>query len=106
MERDTKDSAGRCTQLEKEFPWIAGEKQLFGNPRSDYNWTVRDPAHVDEEYRGLEEKLKTLTRGLNKRVSRIVVHAASNDAAVKSLTCMCTGIRRKCMSYIAASRRS
>ena len=106
MERDTKDSAGRCSQLEKEFSWIAGEKQLFGNPRSDYNWTVRDPAQVDEEYRGLEEKLKTLTRGLNKRVSRIAVHAASNDAAVKSLTCMWTGIRRKCMRYIAALRRS
>ena len=39
------------------------------NPRSDYNWTVRDPNQVGEEYRTLEEKLKTLTRGLNKRVS-------------------------------------
>lgn len=39
------------------------------NPRSDYNWTVRDPNQVEEEYRTLEDKLKTLTRGLNKRVS-------------------------------------
>ena len=39
------------------------------NPRSDYNWTVRDPGQVENEYRGLEEKLKSLTRGLNKRVS-------------------------------------
>ena len=39
------------------------------NPRSDYNWTVRDPGQVETEYRGLEEKLKSLTRGLNKRVS-------------------------------------
>ena len=30
MEREGRDSAGRCAQLEKEFPWIAGEKQLFG----------------------------------------------------------------------------
>ena len=41
------------------------------NPRSDYNWTVRDPNQVGEEYRTLEEKLKTLTRGLNKRVSTL-----------------------------------
>ena len=39
------------------------------NPRSDYNWTVRDPGQVENEYRGLEEKLESLTRGLNKRVS-------------------------------------
>ena len=42
---------------------------LCRNPRSDYNWTVRDPNQVEEEYRTLEDKLKTLTRGLNKRVS-------------------------------------
>ena len=30
MERDARDSAGRCAALEQEFPWIAGEKQLFG----------------------------------------------------------------------------
>ena len=39
------------------------------NPRSDYNWTVRDPNQVEEEYRTLEDKLKALTKGLNKRVS-------------------------------------
>ena len=30
MERDARDSVGRCAALEQEFPWIAGEKQLFG----------------------------------------------------------------------------
>ena len=30
MERDARDSAGRCAALEQEFPWIAGERQLFG----------------------------------------------------------------------------
>ena len=68
MERDARDSAGRCAALEKEFPWIAGERQLFGRPSSDYDWSARDPDQVQEEYRSLEEKLKTLTRGLNKRV--------------------------------------
>ncbi len=46
---------------------------LCRNPRSDYNWTVRDPNQVEEEYRTLEEKLKALTRGLNKRVSHTEV---------------------------------
>ena len=48
MERESRDSAGRCAQLEKEFPWIAGEKQLFGYAAQPDSPASPMPLHADD----------------------------------------------------------
>ena len=68
MEKDARDSAGVCKQLEKEYLWIASEKRLFGRPGSDYDWTARDPQAAFAEYRQLEQTLQGLSNTLNKKV--------------------------------------
>ncbi len=68
MEKDARDSADVCKQLEKEYPWIGSEKRLFGRPGSDYDWTARDPEAAFAEYKKLEDTLQGLSKSLNKRV--------------------------------------
>lgn len=74
MEKDARDSAGVCKQLEKEYPWISSEKRLFGRPGSDYDWTARDPQAAFAEYRQLEETLQGLSETLNKKVRKLPSH--------------------------------
>lgn len=68
MERDARESADMCAALEKEYPWIASEKRLFGQPGSDYDWAARDAQAAFAEYNKLEETLSGLSKKLNKRV--------------------------------------
>lgn len=68
MEKDARDSAGVCKQLEKEYPWIGSEKRLFGRSGSDYDWTARDPQAAFAEYCQLEDTLQGLSKTLNKKV--------------------------------------
>ncbi|EIE18219.1 RecF/RecN/SMC protein [Coccomyxa subellipsoidea C-169] len=71
MEKDARDSADVCKQLEKEYPWIGSEKRLFGRPGSDYDWTARDPEAAFAEYKKLEDTLQGLSKTLNKRVMQM-----------------------------------
>ena len=77
MEKDARDSADVCKQLEKEYPWIASEKRLFGRQGSDYDWTARDPAAAFADYKKLEETLQGLSKTLNKRVRTRVLIAST-----------------------------
>ncbi|BDA47769.1 Structural maintenance of chromosomes protein 2 [Coccomyxa sp. Obi] len=77
MEKDARDSAGVCKQLETEYPWIGSEKRLFGRAGSDYDWTARDPQAAFAEYRQLEETLQGLSKTLNKKVMQMFDKAES-----------------------------
>lgn len=52
----------------QEFPWIATEKNFFGQPGSDYDFKARDVQATFEEYEAANESLQRLANRVNRKV--------------------------------------
>ncbi|KAI3817894.1 hypothetical protein L1987_11694 [Smallanthus sonchifolius] len=69
METEQKDCSQKVDKLIEKHSWITSEKQLFGRPGSDYDFTSRDPHKARDEF----EKLQAEQAGLEKRVNKKVM---------------------------------
>jgi len=63
-----KDASRFVQQMLKQHAWIATEKQFFGNPKSDYDFSATDPAQANKRFAQLQEDQDRLTKTLNKKV--------------------------------------
>lgn len=83
IERDGKDAKERLQMLEKQHPWIATEKALFGKAGSDYDWAARAPEDALRELTALEAEHEKLGKSVNKKVLAMFDTA---EAEAKELT--------------------
>jgi hypothetical protein len=62
-------SADRFVQSMKEMhPWILTEKQFFGHPGTDYDFSARDPKAAGAQLKALEAEQAALSKRVNKKV--------------------------------------
>ncbi|EFJ04936.1 hypothetical protein SELMODRAFT_137981 [Selaginella moellendorffii] len=69
METDQRNSADTLQKLRKDHKWIDTEKQFFGKPGTDYDFSSRDPKSAREEL----ERKKAEQNNLGKRVNTKVM---------------------------------
>ena len=83
MEKEAAESREHLTRLTEEHPWIASERQLFGQTGSDYDWAARDPAEAHAELTAAEEAQATLSKRINKKVIAMFDKAESEFKALQ-----------------------
>ena len=52
----------------QDFPWIAEQKQFFGQPSSDYDFAAADVDKMFEDYEKGDEMVKRLQNKVNRKV--------------------------------------
>ncbi|KAL0051178.1 hypothetical protein WJX82_003135 [Trebouxia sp. C0006] len=68
MQKDIAEAEDHCKRLQKEFPWIATEKDFFGKPGSDYDFEAQDVQAAFEEYEAANQSLQRLANKVNRKV--------------------------------------
>ncbi|XP_054034949.1 structural maintenance of chromosomes protein 2 [Dryobates pubescens] len=64
-QQDTDDAAFTISKIMEEHPWIASEKQFFGQPGTAYDFKANDPKDVAVKLQKLQEKKDVLSKRVN-----------------------------------------
>ncbi|XP_054253606.1 structural maintenance of chromosomes protein 2 [Indicator indicator] len=65
--QDIDDAASKINKMMKEYPWIASEKQFFGQPDTAYDFKANNPKDVAVKLQKLQEKEDGLSKSVNLR---------------------------------------
>ncbi|DBA81803.1 hypothetical protein WJX77_004664 [Trebouxia sp. C0004] len=80
MQKDIAEAEDHCKRLQKEFPWIATEKDFFGKPGSDYDFEAQDVQAAFEEYEAANQSLQRLANKVNRKVLTMFAKADAEYA--------------------------
>mmetsp|Transcript_6733 Transcript_6733/g.15727 ORF Transcript_6733/g.15727 Transcript_6733/m.15727 type:complete len:1178 (-) Transcript_6733:176-3709(-) len=68
FDKETVDAHKAVEAMLKAHPWIKTERQLFGKPGSDYDWSATDPKRARERMKEVAEQQERLGKKINKKV--------------------------------------
>eukprot|EP00698_Gefionella_okellyi_P016359 TRINITY_DN4678_c0_g4_i2.p1 TRINITY_DN4678_c0_g4~~TRINITY_DN4678_c0_g4_i2.p1 ORF type:complete len:1208 (+),score=437.20 TRINITY_DN4678_c0_g4_i2:43-3666(+) len=68
MKKDHGDAQNTIKALAKKHPWIATEKQYFGQPQSDFDFASRNPHDAHKRLDDLQAQQAQLSKKINKKV--------------------------------------
>ncbi|NXN19346.1 SMC2 protein, partial [Indicator maculatus] len=66
-QQDADDAASKISKMMKEYPWIASEKKLFGQPDTAYDFKANNPKDAAVKLQKLQEKKDALSKSVNLR---------------------------------------
>eukprot|EP00743_Colponemidia_sp_Colp-15_P003700 GILK01003992.1.p1 GENE.GILK01003992.1~~GILK01003992.1.p1 ORF type:complete len:1230 (+),score=358.28 GILK01003992.1:523-3690(+) len=66
--KDQRDAATYVEKMQQNHPWISTEKQFFGKPHTDYDFSARNPEEVRSRLDSLVEEQARLSKRINKKV--------------------------------------
>ncbi|NXP80106.1 SMC2 protein, partial [Ramphastos sulfuratus] len=64
-QEDTDDVASKISKMMKEYPWIASEKTLFGQPDTAYDFKANSPKDAAAKLQKLQKKKDMLSKTVN-----------------------------------------
>lgn len=68
QQKEQKEADSFLSNIQKEHPWIATEKQFFGKPNSDYDFKARDPKEAQKKLKKIIQDQEKLSKSVNKKV--------------------------------------
>ncbi|PRW61562.1 structural maintenance of chromosomes 2-1 isoform A [Chlorella sorokiniana] len=71
LRKGMQESAEKIRKLEREYQWIASEKQFFGRPGSDYDFEGNNVDEKFEEYNTANATIEGLSKKVNKKVMQM-----------------------------------
>ena len=68
-----RESAKRIVEtLENKYNWIESEKQFFGKPKTDYDFSDKDIKKVEKKLSSLIKQQSELEKTINKKVVSMI----------------------------------
>ncbi|NXG51766.1 SMC2 protein, partial [Psilopogon haemacephalus] len=64
-QQDIDDADSKISNIMKEYPWIASEKKLFGQPDTVYDFKANSPKDAAAKLKKLQEKKDVLSKTVN-----------------------------------------
>lgn len=62
FKRERQQCESFMSKMESEHAWIKDEKQYFGRPQTDYDFTSRDPEAAQTRLKQIKEEQATLSK--------------------------------------------
>jgi len=72
FEKNFQDAKKELKSLMASHPWIAAEKEYFGKPHTDYDFTIHSPEEAIEKLTDCQESQSKLSRNINKKVMGMI----------------------------------
>ncbi|XP_049626198.1 structural maintenance of chromosomes protein 2 [Suncus etruscus] len=72
---EAEDAAAKVSKMLKDYEWINGEKHLFGQPNSAYDFKTNDPQKAGQRLQKLQEMKEKLGRNVNMRAMNVLTEA-------------------------------
>ncbi len=79
--------------MEKEYDWIAEEKDNFGRPGSPYDFKTQNMAECKSTLRNLTERFQGMKKKINPKVMNMIDSVEKKEVALKNM--MRTVVRDK-----------
>ncbi|XP_072215846.1 structural maintenance of chromosomes protein 2 [Excalfactoria chinensis] len=74
-QQESADASSTLDKLQKEYKWIASEKELFGQSDTTYDFEVNNPKEASQKLQKLMTKKEKLERSLNMRAISMLSEA-------------------------------
>lgn len=68
LQKEASAAERKAKSLLETHPWISTERQYFGRPGTDYDFTLRDPKDAAQALKKLEQEQAALSKRVNKKV--------------------------------------
>ena len=88
IEKFTKDQSNAVLSLremEKEYEWIADERESFGRANSPYDFQGQNIAECKSSLRNIQERFQGMKKKINPRVMNMIDSVEKKEAALKQM---------------------
>lgn len=65
LKNDNKEGFAKISSLEKNYPWIAGDKEYFGVKNTRYDYTKEDPEEAGKKLHKAQKEKDNMERHIN-----------------------------------------
>ncbi|KAI9031171.1 condensin subunit, partial [Hyaloraphidium curvatum] len=90
----------RQKELEKQFEWIQGQKQLFGKPNTPYDFESKNIAEERKKLKQLEDKHDSLRKKTDMKVMETVDRYEKKETSLKQMLSTVRKDKRKIQETI------